>query len=207
VLVREEVMPRLLTHPRRSLYLSLAGYWEAQERRTTPFTPAVQIAYALDEALAELLEEGVDARIARYAAAATLLRAGFTRLGLQGLLPPERRSNSITALTSRPAHLRDAARRPQAAGFVIYEGQGGSARSVPHRQHGPSRRPDFERCWWPSARCCGHDRDRARGRGGENASCPLRAAARNVSSRSAGGACSHACWWVSRAPGCATPWW
>src|SRR5207249_125595 len=71
---------------------------EAQERRTVPFTPAVQLAYALDEALAELLEEGVSARIARYAAAAGLLRDGFTRLGLGFVLPPARRSNSLTSL-------------------------------------------------------------------------------------------------------------
>jgi 2-aminoethylphosphonate-pyruvate transaminase len=148
VLVREEVMPRLLTHPRRSLYLSLAGYWEAQERRTTPFTPAVQIAYALDEALAELLEEGVDARIARYAAAATLLRAGFTRLGLQGLLPAERRSNTITALHIPPGHtyatLHDGLKL---RGFVIYEGQGRLREEVFRIANmGHLGRPDFERC-------------------------------------------------------------
>ena len=71
---------------------------EAQERDTVPFTPAVQLAYALDEALAELLEEGVANRIRRYAAAAALLRAGFERLGLRCVLPAERRSNSITSL-------------------------------------------------------------------------------------------------------------
>jgi len=148
VLVRESVVPRLLANPRRSLYLSLASYWEAQERSTTPFTPAVQIAYALDEALAELLEEGVDARIARYAAAAALLRGGFTRLGLQCILPAERQSNTITALRIPPGHtyatLHDGLKR---RGFVVYEGQGRLRDEVFRIANMGALAPsEFERC-------------------------------------------------------------
>jgi 2-aminoethylphosphonate-pyruvate transaminase len=148
VLVRESVVPRLLQYPRRSLYLSLANYWEAQERSTTPFTPAVQIAYALDEALAELLEEGVDRRIARYAAAAALLRRGFTRLGLQCIVPAERQSNTITALRIPPgqtyATLHDGLKR---RGFVIYEGQGKLRDEVFRIANmGQLATADFERC-------------------------------------------------------------
>jgi 2-aminoethylphosphonate-pyruvate transaminase len=131
VLVRESAMARLAGYPRRSLYLSLPLYHEAQTRGTVPFTPAIQIAYALDEALAELLEEGVDARIARYAAAASLLRAGFERLGLRCILPPELRSNSITSLGlpggRSYAELHDGLKR---RGFVIYEGQGRLASEI-----------------------------------------------------------------------------
>jgi 2-aminoethylphosphonate-pyruvate transaminase len=146
--VREAAVSRLLTHPRRSLYLSLAGYWEAQERGSVPFTPAVQIAYALDEALAELLEEGVASRIARYAAAAALLRAGFTRLGLQGILPSELRSNTITSLRIPAGHtyasLHDGLK---ARGFVIYEGQGRLRDEVFRVANmGHLRLQDFERC-------------------------------------------------------------
>src|SRR5262245_7204974 len=125
VLARESVMARLVGYPRRSLYLSLATQYEAQRRGTTPYTPAVQVAYALDEALGELLEEGVAARIARYRAAAALLRAGFESMGLGFVLPAELRSNSITSLwlpAGRTyADLHDGLK---ARGFVIYEGQG-----------------------------------------------------------------------------------
>src|SRR5262249_3734598 len=124
VLVRRDVMARLATYPRRSLYLSLAVHHEAQEHRTVPFTPAVQLAYALDEALAELLEEGVAARHRRYAAAAAQLREGFARLDLDFVLPPPLRSSSITSLWLPPgrtyAALHDGLRT---RGFVIYEGQ------------------------------------------------------------------------------------
>ena len=131
VLVRESALARLANHPRRSLYLSLPVHHEAQARGTVPFTPAVQLAYALDEALAELLEEGVAARIARYAAAAAVLRRGFAHLALSCVLPPGLRSNSITALQLPPGHtyasLHDGLK---ARGFVVYEGQGRLAREI-----------------------------------------------------------------------------
>jgi 2-aminoethylphosphonate-pyruvate transaminase len=147
VLVRRDTMRRIATHPRRSVYLSLALHHEAQERGTVPFTPAVQLAYALDEALAELLEEGVAVRIARYAAAAAFLRDGFARLGLGFVLPPQRRSNTITSLWLPPgrtyATLHDGLK---ARGFVIYEGQGRLAREIFRVANmGHLARTDFER--------------------------------------------------------------
>src|SRR5213594_4202889 len=146
-LVREEAMARLATYPRRSLYLSLPVHHGAQERRNVPFTPAVQLAYALDEALAELLEEGVAARVARYAAAARLLRDGFTRLGLGFVLPPVRRSNSLTSLWLPAGRTYDALHDGlKARGFVIYEGQGRLAREIFRVANmGQLVRADFER--------------------------------------------------------------
>jgi 2-aminoethylphosphonate-pyruvate transaminase len=143
VLVRAEVLERLRAHPPRSVYLSLATY----AANAMPFTPAVQVAYALDEALAELLDEGVAARIDRYAAAADLLRAGFARLGLECVLPPERRSNTITALRMPAgctyATLHDGLRT---RGFVVYEGQGKLASEIFRVANmGAVVRTDFER--------------------------------------------------------------
>lgn len=127
VLVRTPVLERLATYPPRSVYLALGTY----VKNPMPFTPAVQAAYALDEALAELLEEGVDARIARLARAAAQLRAGFTHLGLEMVLPAALRSNSITAVWFPKGRsyvqLHDGLK---ARGFVIYEGQGRLAREV-----------------------------------------------------------------------------
>ena len=127
VLVRAGVLERLRTHPARSLYLSLATY----AGNPMPFTPAVQVAYALDEALTELLEETVAGRIARYAGAAAQLREGFARLGLECALPPAHRSNTITALRMPDgatwARLHDGLK---ARGFVVYEGQGRLAKEL-----------------------------------------------------------------------------
>jgi 2-aminoethylphosphonate-pyruvate transaminase len=127
VLARDAALERLASYPPRSVYLSLPTY----ARNPMPFTPAVQVAYALDEALAELLEEGVAARIDRYRSAALRLRAGFERLGLEMVLPPALRSNSITAVRFPPgrtyAELHDALK---SRGFVVYEGQGRLAREL-----------------------------------------------------------------------------
>jgi len=125
VLVRNEAMAMMQQYLRRSLHLHLPLHWEAQERRSIPFTPSVQTWYALDEALDELLEETVAQRIQRYHAAAQLLRDGFARLGLKSLLPSDLQSHSLTSLllpegvTYPPLH--DGLKE---CGFVIYEGQG-----------------------------------------------------------------------------------
>ncbi|MFQ5897474.1 MAG: pyridoxal-phosphate-dependent aminotransferase family protein [Candidatus Methylomirabilia bacterium] len=125
VLVGHEEVARLAGIPPRSVYLNLPSHWEAQEKGDPLFTPAVQAAYALDEALAELLEETVAGRIARYGRAAALLREGFVRLGLSPLLPAPLRGNTITAL-ELPQGVSYASLHDQlkAQGFVIYAGQG-----------------------------------------------------------------------------------
>lgn len=143
VLVRTSVLERLTTYPPRSVYLSLGTY----AKNPMPFTPAMQAAYALDEALAELLEEGVAARIARLASAATQLRTGFTRLGLEMVLPAALRSSSITAVSFPKgrtyAALHDGLK---ARGFVIYEGQGRLARDLFRVANmGALTRDDFDR--------------------------------------------------------------
>ena len=125
VLVRNEAMAAMGDYPRHSLYLHLPLHWEAQERRSVPFTPAIPVWYALDAALDELLEETPAGRVARYRAAAQLLRDGFADLGLEFLLPPALRSNSLTSLLLPHAgSYRDLHDGLKQRGFVIYEGQG-----------------------------------------------------------------------------------
>lgn len=115
----------------RSVYMNLPRHHEAHRKRTVPFTAAVQVLYALDEALDELLEETVAGRVRRYRDAALRLRSGFEDMGLRLLLPEPLRSNSITSLTlprgATYAALHD---RLKADGFVVYEGQGRLAAEV-----------------------------------------------------------------------------
>ncbi len=125
VLVRSALMRAMQHHEPSSLSLHLPLHWEAQERNSVPFTPSVQTWYALNAALDELLEETVAARIQRYRAASQLLRAGFDRLGLRFLLPPELRVNSLTALfLPDDMSYQDLHDQLKKRGFVIYEGQG-----------------------------------------------------------------------------------
>ena len=117
---------RIQDVPARSLYLNAATYLTGQRRGDVPFTPAVQICYALDEALQEYAEAGgFAARTSLYRERAALVRAGFERLGLKILVEPDFRSNSVTMLhlpaTQTYDRLHDALKTK---GYVIYAGQG-----------------------------------------------------------------------------------
>jgi 2-aminoethylphosphonate-pyruvate transaminase len=125
VLVRKGFIEKMRSYPKRSWYLHLTHYIDNEGRGTIPFTPAVQVYYAFDEALNELLEEGVSNRIQRYRKMATLIRERMASLGVKALLPADRQSNTITAY-----HLPEGVSyqalhdRLKQRGYVIYAGQG-----------------------------------------------------------------------------------
>jgi 2-aminoethylphosphonate-pyruvate transaminase len=125
VLARRAAVEALKGRPPRSVYLDLYNHYATQEQDNTPFTPAVQVLHAMREALVELDEEGVKARIERYAQNAAVLRAGMARLGFSILVPEGARSNILTTFRLRPGltyePLHDAMKR---RGFIIYAGQG-----------------------------------------------------------------------------------
>ena len=125
VLVRKGFLEKMRTYPKRSWYLHLTHYIDDQGRGTVPFTPAIQIYYAFNEALDELLEEGVAKRIQRYKKMAALIRTRMATIGIKPVLTPERQSNSITAFylpEGMPYQsLHD---RLKERGYVIYAGQG-----------------------------------------------------------------------------------
>ena len=125
VFFRKKDLCRLKNIPDRSLYFNLLKYHGAQEAGDTLFTPAIQIHYALDEALDELLEETVQGRIRRYKTAADLFRKGFLEMGLELLIPEGHRSNCLTALhLPEGLDYSDLHARLKSQGFVIYAGQG-----------------------------------------------------------------------------------
>jgi 2-aminoethylphosphonate-pyruvate transaminase len=130
-LVRRDFIPVMQSGPERTLYLHLPRHFAEQERRSTPFTPAIQVAAALRAALEELCEETVAARVARYAHASAIVRRGMTGLGLELLLPAPLRSGTLTSVRLPAGHsyefLHDALKR---SGFVIYAGQGPLASSI-----------------------------------------------------------------------------
>jgi 2-aminoethylphosphonate-pyruvate transaminase len=131
VLVKNAEMQRMQDFPPRTLYFHLPMLYAHQQHESTPFTPAIQVMYALDEALQELLEEGVAQRVARYRTAAHLLRDGFESLGLKCLLPADLRSNTITSLELPAGFTYEALHDAlKARGYVIYAGQGDLATKV-----------------------------------------------------------------------------
>lgn len=125
VLFRKKELSRLEKIPARSLYFNLFKHHTAQESGDTLFTPAVQTHYALDEALDELIEETVESRIRRYRSAAACLRKCFAEIGLEFMIPEDRRSNCLTALKlPEGISYSQLHNRLKENGFVIYAGQG-----------------------------------------------------------------------------------
>lgn len=124
VLIKKNAIRRLGRIRPRSMYFDIPSNLKSQKKDGTLFTPAVQVFYALDAALGELIKEGVRNRIRRYKSIAALLRKGFEEAGLKYLIAPECRSNTITALRLPKGltyqRLHGVLKKD---GFVIYAGQ------------------------------------------------------------------------------------
>jgi 2-aminoethylphosphonate-pyruvate transaminase len=125
VLARRRALDAVKGRPPRSVYLDLHAHFASQEQDNTPFTPAVQVLHAMEQALAELTDEGPARRIARYAENARVLRHGMAGLGFEALGEPPGRSNILTTFRLPPGvtyeALHDAMKR---RGYIIYAGQG-----------------------------------------------------------------------------------
>jgi len=82
----------------RSVYLDLSSYWQEQERGFSPFTHAVHVFYAFDEALAEFEETGGQrARREHYQRLASLIRNRAQDIGLIRYLTEGPLACSLTA--------------------------------------------------------------------------------------------------------------
>ncbi|PYN92637.1 MAG: 2-aminoethylphosphonate--pyruvate transaminase [Candidatus Rokuibacteriota bacterium] len=125
VIARRSAVEALRGRAPRSVYLDLYNHYVQQEADNTPFTPAVQVLHAMEQALRELETEGVANRVARYAEACRVLRDGMAELGFEILVPAGARSNILTTfrLTAGVTYdaLHDAMKR---RGYIIYAGQG-----------------------------------------------------------------------------------
>ena len=156
VLFRKKDLCRLHDIPPRSLYFNLVKHHGVQEAGDTLFTPAVQIHYALDEALDELMEETVAGRIRRYQQAANLFRQGFSEMGLEFLIPEAIRSNCLTALRLPDGiSYSDLHDRLKKNGFVIYAGQGNLNNKIFRIANmGDLKTEDIETCLSVLKECC-----------------------------------------------------
>src|SRR5437899_5907368 len=114
----------MVTYEHRSVYFHLPTYYKQQEEGSVPFTPAVQLYYAFDEALNELLEEEVVNRIARYRKLARIIRNRMRAIRMKFYLREPLWSSTLTAFILPEGvfydHLHDLLRE---RGYVIYAGQ------------------------------------------------------------------------------------
>lgn len=77
-------------------YLDLKSAKKALEKTDTPFTPAISLVIALNEALKMIKEDGLENIFSRHKKLAQAVRAAVTALGL-GLFAPEAASDVVTA--------------------------------------------------------------------------------------------------------------
>lgn len=132
-----------------SLYLDPFAYHAAQHGEGfSPFTQSVQAAFALDEALGELADQGGwQARRTLYRERAEKIALQLARWDIHPLLPLEDRScvlcaYRLPASVSYPS-LHDALKRD---GFIIYAGQGHLASDICRiAAMGDIREADLER--------------------------------------------------------------
>jgi len=79
-------------------YFDLVSIRDHASRRETPFTPAISLYYALDEALKMVREEDLEKRFQRHAECAKAFYAGFEALGLKPYAEEKVRSNTVIAV-------------------------------------------------------------------------------------------------------------
>ena len=125
VLVKTKYLESSNSHA-QTLYLDLFRYYKEQLNGFSPFTQAVHAAFALDEALNELADNGGwQARNDRYKTLSQELQEVFPTLGMPLYLNKEDYSSMITAF-----HLPKGWNYPElhdllkSEGYVIYAGQG-----------------------------------------------------------------------------------
>jgi aspartate aminotransferase-like enzyme len=105
--VGDGVVDYLKSSPPKTRYFDIPRYLEYGAKGETPFTPALPLYYALDEALKELLEEGFAKRVQRHEDMANAIYDGVARLGLKAVASPDVRSRTVIA-TYYPQGVDDA---------------------------------------------------------------------------------------------------
>jgi 2-aminoethylphosphonate aminotransferase len=84
----------------RTFTLNLSRHERSLASGQFPFTPPVQVVYALAQALKETLAETVPARTARYRACYQVMLDGMESLGFTALLPKSLHSGLLTAFNT-----------------------------------------------------------------------------------------------------------
>jgi aspartate aminotransferase-like enzyme len=79
-------------------YFDLGKHLDFLEHGYTPFTPAVSLYYALEEALAALKEETLEKRVERHARCASQLYSAVESMGLECFADKGCRSNTVIAV-------------------------------------------------------------------------------------------------------------
>lgn len=125
VVARRASLPALEEVGRRNIYLNLQKHIESADLHDqTPNTPSVTMIVALDEALQELLEEGLENRMRRYRECSHLIRAEVRNMNLSILVPDHLASSTVTSVFLPDGiHVDEFIDELDRQGYVVYPGK------------------------------------------------------------------------------------
>lgn len=132
VIGKKSEFEKLKRIPARVAYLNLYKFYHhSAQFQQTPNTPAVQLFYALDQALSNILVEGVEARRSHLGERARFLRDGLKRLGLRFLINEKDMSSVLTTIMIPPQVTIDQLKkRLHERKIIVYNGKGPIANKV-----------------------------------------------------------------------------
>lgn len=149
VIAHKEKIQEIKEYSPKSYYLDLYKQHEYFQRtRQLRFTPPVQTFYALEQAIIETQNEGIEQRYKRYTESWQALIKGLDRLQLQYLVPIEHHSRIITSIkepTSRKYEFGAMHDYLYDNGFTIYPGKIGQTASFRVANIGAITYQDIER--------------------------------------------------------------
>ena len=117
---------KLKNLPVKTSYLNLYKFYQfSKNKLQTPNTPAIPLFFALEQALANILLEGVANRHAKIRRKAKLLRQGMLKLGLNFLLDQKEMSSVLTNVFI-PIHInfKNFRQNLREKMIIIYEAKG-----------------------------------------------------------------------------------
>ncbi len=126
VLGKISAFEKLKTLPVKTMYLNLYKFYQfIKNVSQTPNTPAVHLFFALEQALANILNEGVSERYALIKNRAKRLRQGMSKLGLKFLIA-EKDMCSVLTTVRLPKHINmdDFRQKLREKSIIVYEGKG-----------------------------------------------------------------------------------
>ena len=101
--ISKEAKKYMIENPPPSQYLNLKRYFKYySDSFETPFTPAISLFYAYQEALNIIIEEGMENRIHRHRKCANAFYSGLEALGFTPFADADSRSNVVIAVNYLP---------------------------------------------------------------------------------------------------------
>ena len=126
VIGQTQEFAKLKNLPVKSMYLNLYKFYECIKTFSqTPNTPAIPLFYALEQALSNIINEGVSNRYAAIKEKAHIMRQGMLNLGLKFLIKQKNMCSVLTTVYI-PSHIDIGVLRQKLRkrSIIIYEGKG-----------------------------------------------------------------------------------